>query len=128
MVGSGLIKRTWRRVTGVAAHGWGPARAAGLRGECPPASAFGECLLLYFAPKACRPRRDAGSQACRKAKLPPFALGRCRAIRKPGSSVLGCDIQEEASDAGQDRGQCASKGTPPPPQARSGTRRDWNRG
>src|SRR3546814_3422396 len=35
-----------------------PARAAGLRGECPPASAFGECLLLYFAPKACRPRRD----------------------------------------------------------------------
>src|SRR3546814_11256 len=33
-------------------------RSAGLRGECPPASAFGECLLLYFAPKACRPRRD----------------------------------------------------------------------
>src|SRR3546814_672651 len=113
MVGSGLIKRTWRRVTGVAAHGWGPARAAGLRCECPPASAFGECLLLYFAPKACRPRRDAGSQACRKAELPSFALGRCRANRKPGASVLGCEIKEEASAEGRYRGTFASKGTRP---------------
>src|SRR3546814_8668704 len=30
-----------------------------LRGECPPASACGGCLLLYFAPKACRSRRAA---------------------------------------------------------------------
>src|SRR3546814_11198997 len=37
----------------------GPARPAGLRGECPPASACGGCLLLYFAPKACRSRRAA---------------------------------------------------------------------
>src|SRR3546814_2614063 len=36
----------------------GPARPAGLRGKCPPASACGECLLLDFAPKACRPRRN----------------------------------------------------------------------
>src|SRR3546814_2602711 len=80
MVDPVLITRTWRLVTGFAAPGWVPARAAGLRGECPPASAFGECLLLYFAPKACRPRRDVGLQACRRAELPSFAPGRRRLL------------------------------------------------
>src|SRR3546814_8688095 len=44
-----------------------PARTAGLRGEIKEeAFAEGGCRGT-FAPKACRPRRDVGSQACRKA-------------------------------------------------------------
>src|SRR3546814_14698716 len=35
----------------------GPAWPAGSRGECPPVSACGGSLLLYFAPRAHRPRR-----------------------------------------------------------------------
>src|SRR3546814_13257894 len=54
MVAPVLIKRTWRLVTGFAATLWVPARAAGLRGECPPAPAFGECLLLFLYGRASR--------------------------------------------------------------------------
>src|SRR3546814_17106362 len=51
----------------------GPARPVGLRGKCPPASACGGCLLLDFAPKASRPRRAVGSNACRNATSRLFA-------------------------------------------------------
>src|SRR3546814_7336589 len=62
-----LTKRTWSLVRGLAATGWVPAQAAGLRGEIKE-EAFAEGGRRgSFAPKACRPRRDVGSQACRKA-------------------------------------------------------------
>src|SRR3546814_10054980 len=38
-------------------HLTGPARPAGLRGDCPPASAYVEGFLLYFVPQACESRR-----------------------------------------------------------------------
>src|SRR5690606_39271455 len=47
----------------------GPARPPGLRGECPPAAACGDCLTLYFAPKACRPRRAADRRLAEKPGL-----------------------------------------------------------
>src|SRR3546814_3915503 len=53
----------------------GPARPARLRGNCPPASACGGCLLLDFAPKAYRPRRAVGSQASRHATSRLCACG-----------------------------------------------------
>src|SRR3546814_16700505 len=53
----------------------GPARPVGLRGKCPPASACGGCLLLDFAPKAYRPPRAVGSQACRNPSSRLFAFG-----------------------------------------------------
>src|SRR3546814_16667987 len=65
MVAPVLIKRTWRLVTGFAATCWVPARAAGLRGECPPATALGQRPLLYFAPQPSPPPRHAGTPACR---------------------------------------------------------------
>src|SRR3546814_12916812 len=63
----------------------GPARPAGLRGKCPPASACGGCLLLDFAPKAYRPRRAVGSQACRNASSRLCACG------PPCKSERGCE-------------------------------------
>src|SRR5690606_14760985 len=53
----------------------GPARPAGLRGQCPPASACGECLLLDFAPKACRSRRAVDRRLAVKAPLSRFEPG-----------------------------------------------------
>src|SRR3546814_99633 len=66
-------------------HLTGPARPAGLRGKCPPASACGGCLLLDFAPKAYRPRRAVGSQACRNASAQLCACG------PPCKSERGCE-------------------------------------
>src|SRR3546814_305039 len=66
-------------------HLTGPARPAGLRGKCPPASACGGCLLLDFAPKAYRPRRAVGSQACRNASAQLCACG------PPCKSEHGCE-------------------------------------
>src|SRR3546814_11122836 len=76
-----------------------PARAAGLRGESPPASAFGESPLPSFAPKACRPRRDpSGRREARNpapASLdeqrnhPPHQRQRKRAVRGKTVPQLG---------------------------------------
>src|SRR3546814_6957647 len=43
-----------------------PAWPAGLRGECPPAPAYGGCLLLYFAPKGIPTRAQS---VCRRSAL-----------------------------------------------------------
>src|SRR3546814_2339679 len=53
------IPRKERRSSDLASHPTltGPAWPAGSRGECPPVSACGGSLLLYFAPRAHRPRR-----------------------------------------------------------------------
>src|SRR3546814_5906142 len=75
-------------------HLTGPAWPAGLRGECPPASAYGDCLLLYFAPTACRPRRGriAGLQSRRALRL--ALVGRC-ASPNAGANALGGDLKPE---------------------------------
>src|SRR5690606_20806548 len=65
----------------------GPAWPAGLRGECPPASACGEGLLLDFAPKACRPRQ-AVDRRLEKSRAPAFVVVAVQA-GTPGASALG---------------------------------------
>src|SRR3546814_2064419 len=50
------------------------------------ASACGGCLLLDFAPKAYRPRRAVGSQACRNASSRLCACG------PPCKSERGCEF------------------------------------
>src|SRR3546814_6427349 len=43
-----------------------PAWPAGLRGACPPAPAYGGCLLLYFAPTGIPTRAQS---VCRRSAL-----------------------------------------------------------
>src|SRR3546814_2631255 len=78
-----------------------PAWPAGLRGECPPAPAYGGCLLLYFAPKgiptlaqsvsrrsALFPQGGEASQAGARSAVPelvPVAL----VLRQPLPQRLG---------------------------------------
>src|SRR3546814_229695 len=76
-----------------------PTLPAGLRVECPAAFACCEGLLLYFAPKACRPRRATDRRLCRKACSFVLGINRLRlsfprkrepsALAFPGLKSLG---------------------------------------
>src|SRR5690606_3135557 len=94
----------------------GPARPAGLRGQCPPASACGACLLLGFAPKACRPRRtvdrrlavkalllETATQVGTRVRLPFGAKSRGR--RRPQAGAGGHSPQRAAASAQPSRTQ-----------------------
>src|SRR5690606_4184208 len=91
----------------------GPPRPAALRGECPPASACGGCLLLYFAPKGRRPRRAADRRLAGKPGFPLCASGARRESRNAGSECPWCEIKEEASANGRRRGTFAPRAFAP---------------
>src|SRR3546814_13410360 len=85
----------------------GPARPAGLRGECPPASALRRLPPPLFRPEGLRATPDCGSQAWEKARLPCFAPLKRSASWNAGANALGCEIKEEASASGRRRGTFA---------------------
>src|SRR5690606_9188283 len=116
---------------------WPGASALGC--ECPPASAFGRHLLLYFAPKDTRPRlsnlRGDGPKAKNGSRASPASLQpnaptqptalRGQIERTPGSPAslqpdvparaagLRGEIKEEAFAAGGCRGTFAPKACRP---------------
>src|SRR3546814_1213460 len=66
----------------------GPARPAGLRGECPPASALRRLPPPLFRPEGLRATPDCGSQAWEKARLPCFAPLKRSASWNAGERIL----------------------------------------
>ena len=114
-------------------HVAGPVATRRPWGECPPASACGGSLLLYFAPGACGSRRDCRISTHRKAgakgeiadsttQHPRLPQRYCRLRQRlpflrttghvgtTGADAPGSEIEEEAAAAGRRRGTFTSRG------------------
>jgi len=85
-----------------------PAAAGRPLCKCPPASACGRPLLLYFA----RSLPSATGQVFRHAQAKPKHVA-TPVDRVPGRHTLGGEVKEEVSAYGRRRGTFAGKGVPP---------------